>query len=58
MLMQCFDASDVVLERKRNMTKAIYIFHSLVTYRFDSIVGQGMDGPITYLDNEYVHAIA
>jgi hypothetical protein len=56
--MQCFDASDVVLERKRNMTKAIYIFHSLVTYRFDSIVGQGMDGPITYLDNEYVHAIA
>ncbi len=58
MLMLCFDASDVVLERKRNMPKAVYIFHSLVTYRSDSIVGQRMDGPITYLDNEYVHAIA
>jgi hypothetical protein len=58
MLMLCFDASDVVLERKRNISKAVYIFHSLVTCRSDSIVGQGMDGSITYLDNEYVHAIA
>jgi hypothetical protein len=58
MLILCFDASDVVLERKRNISKVVYIFHSLVTCRFDSIVEQGMDGPITYLDNEYVHAIA
>jgi hypothetical protein len=58
MLMLCFDASDVVLERKRNISKIVYIFHSLVTCRSNSIVGQGMDGPITYLDNEYVHAVA
>jgi hypothetical protein len=58
MLMLCFDASDVVLERKRNIPKAVYIFHSLVTCKSNSIVGQGMHGPITYLDNEYVHAIA
>jgi hypothetical protein len=58
MLILCFDASDVVLERKRNISKTLYIFHSLVTCRSDSIVGQGMDGSITYLDNEYVHAIA
>jgi hypothetical protein len=56
--MLCFAASDVVLERKRNISKAVYIFHSLITCRADSIVGQGMDGSITYLDNEYVHAIA
>jgi hypothetical protein len=58
MLMLCFDAFDVVLERKRNIPKVVYIFHSLVTCKSDSIIGQGMDGPITYLDNEYVHAIA
>jgi hypothetical protein len=56
--MLCFDAFDVVLERKRNIPKVVYIFHSLVTCKSDSIIGQGMDGPITYLDNEYVHAIA